>query len=117
MIKQIINGKGLKTITANMSTADATALSAILAGKLQVWDLMAEGGTAVTVANPNYIRFAVGKKGISSRQSASVYVPHMKNTKTLSDIESAVIGLWDADFQTALKCEYCVAVGQSSKGV
>jgi hypothetical protein len=117
MIKQIINGKGLKTVSVNMSTADATLLSAILVGKLQVWDLMAEGGTATTVATPNYIRFAVGKKGISSRQSASVYVPHIKTTKTLSDIESAVIGVWDADFQTALKCEYCVGVGASSKGV
>lgn len=117
MIKQIINGKNLKTVTANMSTADATVLSAILAGKLQVWKLESEGGTAITVATPNYIRFAVGKKGISNRQSASVYVPHMKNTKTLSDIETAVIGVWDADFQTALKCEYCVAVGASSKGI
>lgn len=117
MIKQIINGKNLKTVTANMSTGDATVLSAILVGKLQVWKLESEGGTAVTIATPNYIRFAVGKKGISNRQSASVFLPHMKNTKTLKDIESAVIGLWDADFQTTAKCEYCISVGASSKGI
>ncbi|MDD5400758.1 MAG: hypothetical protein PHQ93_06205 [Sulfurimonas sp.] len=100
-----------------MSTADATTLSAILVGKLQTWKLESEGGTAITVATPNYIRFAVGKKGISNRQSTSVFVPHMKNTKTLKDIESVVIGNWDADFQTTSKCEYCIAVGASSKGI
>lgn len=116
MIKQIINGKNLKTVTANMSTADATVLSSVLVGKLQVWKLESEGGTAITVATPNYIRFAVGKKGISNRQSASVFLPHMKNTKNIDDIEGAVIGLWDADFETSAKCEYCVVVGASSKG-
>jgi hypothetical protein len=117
MIKQIVNGKNLKTISANMSTGDFTVLSSILAGKLEVWDLVSEGGTAANVAKPNYIRLAVGKKGISNRVSCAVYLPHVKTTKTAIDLETAIVGLFDADYETAVKCEYCTVIGASSKGV
>jgi len=116
MIKQIINGQTRNIVSVKASTADMATLSAILAGKLETWDVVSEGGTTANPAQLNFVRFAVGKKGINSRNSASVTIPHIKFTKTYSDISSAVIGVWDQDYLSAIKCEYCTLVGASSLG-
>ena len=63
------------------------------------------------------IKLAVGKKGLTSRRSAGVLLPHIKPTKTLSDIQLAVVANWDEDFESSVKCEYCTSFGASSKGL
>ncbi len=117
MVKQYVNGRWVKTVNANMSSADAATLSALLAGRNEEWTLVAEGGTTATVSEPNFLGFSVGKTYLSGvRKSAAVRVPHIKNTKTITDVKAAVVGVWDEDFLSATACDYCNLIGASDKG-
>jgi len=52
--------------------------------------------------------FAVGKTYINSvRKSSAVFVPHIKPTKHIVDVRTAVVGVWDEDFTSSVACEYC----------
>jgi len=107
MIKQIINGKPVRTINAEMSSADAVALSAVLAGKQEVWSESASGGTPISVPVLNFLKFSVGKKsGIRRGNSCAVFVPHLKPSKSDADVRTAVVGVWDQDYNTSTKCDY-----------
>ena len=119
MIKQKINGCHGNTVNADLSTADNATLAAILAGESTEWESISTGGTTANIAQLNFIGFSVGKKGINPRNSSSVGVRlhHVKPTKTLVDIKTAVVGVFDQDFATPTKCEYCNLFGASSKGL
>lgn len=117
MIKQIINGKSVGTISASMSSADFTILQGVLAGKSVNWKKESEGGTPTNIAVPNFIRFSCGKKTLSGYQSVAVTLPHLKATKTLSDIRSLALGVFDVSYSSSVKCDYVNGVGASSKGV
>ncbi len=114
MIKQVINGKNARTVNANMSSADFTTLSAVLAGECTEWELHSEGGSAATVPFLNFIKFSTGKATISNRYCQVTNVPHVKVSKTLSDIRTAVIGSFDQDYISSTKCDYCNGVGMKS---
>ena len=116
MIKQIINGKSVAAINAAVTTADFTILAGVLAGKSENWLKHSEGGTSANIANPNFIRFSCGKKSIDGTVSTAVIVPHLKSSKTLSDIIAAVSGVFDVDYESSVKCEYVNCVGASSRG-
>jgi hypothetical protein len=108
MIKQKIGGKNVNTVNVNASDADTTTLLGLLEGELTTYDLKAEGGTSVPApAKMNAKKFSVGKKYLSGQtKSASVFIPHIKPSKTFSDISVAVIGQFDEDFIGSAKCEY-----------
>lgn len=116
MIKQIINGKSAGAISASLTTADFTILSAVLAGKSENWLKHSEGGVSATIAEPNFIRFSCGKNTINGTMSIAVTVPHLKASKTLQDIHTAVKGVFDCDYDSSVKCEYVNGVGASSRG-
>jgi N-acetyl-beta-hexosaminidase len=117
MIRQMMNGKVVNTAMVSGSTGDLSALAAILEGQTTIYKSMGTGGTVFNTATPNLFKFSVGKKFIDgSRQSASVVLPHLKTTKHLNDIQTAVVGIWDASILTTAKCEYCNGVGNSSRG-
>jgi len=107
MIRQIVNGKVVKTVTVSGSDADMTTLKGLMAGELETWDSKAEGGTPANPAVLNYVGFAVGKTTIGGRRhSQGIFIPHVKTTKTMSDIRTAVVGTWNADFIVDTACEY-----------
>jgi len=108
MIKQRIGGKNVNTVIVTATEADMTSLLGLLEGELTTYDLKAEGGTAVAAPSKmNGKKFSVGKKYLSGQtHSASVYVPHIKPSKTFNDISVAVIGQFDEDFLGSAKCEY-----------
>lgn len=118
MLRQIINGSVKRTVMVSGSQAHLQALSLLLAGKTEIWDKKTQGGTNTAVAVPlNAFKFSVGKKdGFGLYLSAAVSLPHLKRTKNMNDVSSAVKGIWDADFNTATKCEYCNGIGNSSRG-
>lgn len=117
MIKQVINGAQRRTVNADMSNADFLLLQAVLAGKSEEWQLQSSGGAVANGKTLNSIKLAVGKKGLTSRRSAGVFLPHIKPTKTLQDLQFAIVSNWDEDFESSVKCEYCTTFGASSKGV
>ncbi len=108
MIRQRIGGKAVNTVNATMSEADRLTLSGILEGELTSYDLKFEGG--VSAPQPTQLngkKFSVGKKYLSGQtRSSSVYIPHVKTSKTFNDVAVAVIGQFDEDFEGASKCEY-----------
>lgn len=110
MLKQIMNGKSLKTVNANMSDADQTKLIAILVGKTEIYELKSQGGTALTAIPDvgfNAKSFSVGSKDLNNQfQSAFVRLPHVKASKSIQDIHTAVVGAFDTSFTSAKKCEY-----------
>lgn len=116
MIKQIVNGKTVGTVYANLSTADFTTLQSVLAGMSENYVKMSEGGTALSVAIPNAVKFSVGKVTIDGRISKAVSVPHIKVGKVDSDIRLACLGNFDVDFDSSVKCEYVNIIGNSSRG-
>lgn len=115
MIKQYINGKSAGTTNASMSSADFTTLSAILAGRSENWTLSGSGGTTANSINPNFKKFSVGKVTINGRKSTAVSLPHVKTTKSIDDIRTAVIGNFDVDYKLTEKADYCNGIGDSSK--
>lgn len=107
MLRQITNGKTTNTVMVNGSVADLTTLASILVGQVEVYDLQGTGGTTAMGIELNPYSFSVGKRHIDgSYESASVRLPHMKPTKSIKDVRSAVVGAFDASFETSSKCEY-----------
>jgi hypothetical protein len=108
MIRQRIGGKSVNTVNVTGSAADITALTEILEGELTTFEQKFEGGTAAALpALMNGKKFSVGKKYLSGQtRSASVYIPHVKASKSFSEIASAVIGQFDEDFEGTAKAEY-----------
>lgn len=117
MIKQIIGGVTKKTVYAEMSEADATALMTLMEGKLETYVKKFEGGTKAAVPSVmNYMRFSVGKqisRGVY--QTASVTVPHIKQGKSHNDVKAIVIGAFDCGFDLDVKCDYTNLIGSNSK--
>lgn len=117
MIKQIIGGSTLKTVYAEMSAGDLTAVQALMEGKLEIYDKKFEGGT--TSAMPtvmNYLRFSVGKKVSKNvTMSGSVTVPHVKQGKSFADAKLLVVGSFDCGYDSDIKAEYSNLIGSNSE--
>jgi len=107
MIRQIVNGKTVKTVNVNASVADLTTLKSLMDGELETWETKGSGGTPSNPSVLNHVGFAVGKKLLGGAvHSQSVFIPHLKPTKHFSDVRASVVGLWDMDFNSATACEY-----------
>lgn len=117
MIYQMMNGQRVNTVRVTGSATDIAKLATILEGQSEIYELKAEGGTTAHVAEFNSFSFSVGKKYASgARRSAMVRIPHLKPSKTYSDVSAEVKGKWDASFVTADACTYCNGMGATSKG-
>lgn len=118
MLRQYTNGRITQTVMVSGSSADLILLAGVLAGKIEIWDKVSEGGTSAPVALPlNPIGFSVGKKYIDgSRDSAFVKLSHLKAPKTIQDVKASVLGSWDSGFEVVTKCEYVNEIGNSSRG-
>ncbi|MDD2651723.1 MAG: hypothetical protein PHX44_01655 [Sulfurimonas sp.] len=117
MIKQKINGKSAGTAYAAMTTADFSLLSPLLAGVSELFIKVASGGTVANIATPNFRRFSVGKKNIDGVTISKAFtLPHCKTTVKDDDIRTQTIGLFDVDYNSSVKCEYCNSIGNSSRG-
>ncbi|AHJ12345.1 hypothetical protein [Sulfurospirillum multivorans] len=117
MIKQIIGGVTKKTVYAEMSAGDLTAVQALMEGKLEIYDKKFEGGTAsVMPAQMNSIRCSCGKK-ISKGvyQTASFSVPHITQGKSFADAKALIIGAFDAGYDIDTKCDYSNLIGSKSE--
>lgn len=109
MLRQTI--KGLKTLNVSAIGAtdgDTTALIGIMAGKVEKFKNVGEGGTAVAaIPNPlNKKSIVVGKKDATGRLSTMFSVPHIKASKTFKDLLADIKGKFDCDYVLTTKCEY-----------
>lgn len=109
MLKQTI--KGLKTLNVSAIGAtdgDTTALLGLMAGKVEKYKNVGEGGTAVAaIPNPlNKKSIVVGKKDVAGRLSTMFSVPHVKAAKSFKDLSADVVGKFDCDYVLTTKCEY-----------
>lgn len=116
MIKQIINGKTAGISYVNVSSADFTTISAVLAGKSENYTKVAEGGTPFSVTTPNAVKFSVGTVSINGRISTAVSIPHLKVGKKDNDIRTVALGAFDLNYESTIKCDYVNMIGNSSKG-
>lgn len=108
MLRQRIGGRTVNTVMANGSADDMLALSSILEGEITTFELKFEGGTPAPAPTAlNSKKFSVGKKYLSGQtKSASVQIPHVKATKSFTEIQTAVIGQFDENFVSSVKCVY-----------
>lgn len=118
MLRQYMNGKLVQTVMVSGSTGDLEALADVLEGGIKIYDLKASGGNMnTTIPVLNSVGFSVGKKyPDGSRSSAFVRLPHLKPTKSIADVKTAVLGVWDASTFVTEKCEYVNEIGNSSRG-
>lgn len=101
MIRQTLNG--IRN-TVKCDGAETTVLP-LLAGFVEQYDLKASGGSPAPMpAKLNTRRLAVGNK--DQKVSCSFTVPHIKETAKFPDIESALLGKFDAHYDQAIKCDY-----------
>lgn len=117
MLRQTINGQLLNTAKITGSDADLQTLATVLEGEVEIFSVKAEGGAEANGVVLNPIGFSVGKKKLTgSYLTTSIYLKHMKPTKSFSDISSAVKGVWDADFTSGIKSSYCNGYKATSQG-
>ena len=106
-----INGESAGIVDAVATEADMDVLKGLIDGKIEVYDLKSSGGTALEKAPTelNAFKFSVGKKDAlnpASADRASVKIPHVKPTKSWTDMEPTIVGAFDASFDVATKCAY-----------
>lgn len=118
MIYQITNGIRCNVCDINASVSDMEAIAAVLEGKCELYKLEGDAfGSEVKGIELNPIGFSVSKKAITgSYKSTAVTLQHIKPTKTFSDIQTAVKGVWDADFTSGIKCDKVNGFRATSKG-
>ena len=109
MLKQTIKGLRPLTVSAIGATdGDTTALISLMAGKVENFKNVGEGGAAV-VAIPSPLNkksIVVGKKDATGRLSTMFSVPHVKPSKTFKDLLADITGKFDCDYVLTTKCEY-----------
>ena len=110
MIKQSI--KGLTTLSVNVTgtTGDLTSLIGLMAGKVESYKSIANGGTAVAaIPNPlNKKTFVVGNKTANGRESTIFSVPHVKSSVTSLTLYPSIIGKFDSGYESAIKSDYAM---------
>ena len=105
MIRQTINGQS-KTIYMNVSDGDFANISPLLAGKYETFNEVASGGTSTTLPEElRTVKVSVSAKVDGLYMSAPVTIPHLASKKHIPDVESALIGVIDADYDHEQKCE------------
>ncbi len=105
IIKHSIKGKNVKTLEVTASTADLVDLNAILEGEITTFDLKSEGGAVATTPTvENRKKFSCGDR--DSKVSCSFNIHHAKVTAYTPDFEAVVIGVFDASFDSSVKCDY-----------
>lgn len=106
IVKQVIKGRTVRTLEVDASEANIADLVSILAGEVSLFELKSEGGsTSPLPATMNRKRFSCGNR--TQKISCSFNVPHVKNSAYINDFETAVIGNFDADYESSIKADYC----------
>jgi hypothetical protein len=105
IIRQTIKGRTVKSLDVEATAADLTALQALLAGEVSVFDLQSTGGsTAPYPTDLNRKRFSCGSK--LHKISCSFNIQHMKPTAHIADVEAVVVGAFDASYDSSIKATY-----------
>lgn len=105
IIRQTIKGRTVRSLDVEATAADLTALQALLAGEISVFDLQSTGGSSSPYpADLNRKRFSCGSK--LHKLSCSFNVPHVKPTAHIGDIKAVVVGAFDASYDSSIKATY-----------
>jgi len=109
MLKQTIKGlRPLNVSAIGATDGDITALIGIMAGKVEKFKNIGEGGNAIAaIPSPlNRKSIVVGVKDATGRLSTMFTVPHVKAAKTFKDLLADIVGKFDCDYVLPTKCEY-----------
>ena len=104
-IKQVIKGKSVASLTVEATAGDLSSLTALLEGQVTTFDEKASGGSvAVYPLALNRKKMSCGDK--TTKVSCSFTIPHAKAAARISQIESVVIGAFDASYDVTTKASY-----------
>ena len=105
-IKQNVKGRTVKTIDVVASAGDLTALTDLMDGEIETYDVKSSGGTAlaVTPTEFNKKKFSCGDR--DQQLSCSFSVGHVKATAGKSDFKAVVVGAFDANYESSTKATY-----------
>lgn len=106
-LRQNVKGLRAKTVSLSASSADIGALKGLMAGEVEEFKTTSSGGTTAPLpSNLNRKALVVGKKTPTGRLSVYVNLPHVKEAKTFTDLETSMVGQFDASYTNNVKCEY-----------
>ncbi len=106
MLMQTIGGKSAGFLIVDASAGDLAVIVGLMEGKVEQYDSKGSGGTAAPMPSVlNRKKFSCGKKDSGFR--CSFTVPHLKTTKNNKDVETAVIGAFDAHWEVSTTADYC----------
>lgn len=109
MLKQTIKNIRSLTVSAVGATdGDTTALLGLMAGKVDKYKKVGEGGTAIAaIPSPlNKKIIIVGDKDPSGRMSTIMTIPHVKPASKLPELTADILGKFDSDYVGTIKCDY-----------
>jgi hypothetical protein len=109
LLRQIINGQRIHTLSVQASADDLNALKGLMEGKVEEWETKATGGTATAMPDElNKMRFRIGKyKGNGERESCAITLHHVDPAKSDDDVRNVVVGKFNASWNVDENCEYC----------
>jgi len=114
LLRQYINGAWVNTVNVDASADDLNALKSLMEGKIQEWETKATGGTATEMPEKlNFMSFGLGNRSQSIRCSFKLH--HVDPAKNEEDVESVVLGKFDAHYQVDTKCDYVHLLDNSKK--
>lgn len=112
LIKQTVK-KNYRSNDLTISTADLAVITPLLAGVVDVYTKVSEGGTDIlTPANLRSMSFGVSRPADSL--SATVRIKHLKSGKHANDV-FAHVGLFDADWNSSLSATKIRQIYQGAK--
>lgn len=108
MLKQTIKGLQTLNVSVTGSDADLTSLVGVLAGKVEQYKSVGNGGVAIAaIPSPlNRKVLIVGDKDPTGRLSTMVTIPHVKAASTFSNLLTDIVGVFDSGYDSSIKCEY-----------
>ena len=103
VVKQRVQGLRTRTISFEGTQDDLNALLSLMAGKVEVYEVKNTVGTEAPYPSVrNSIAFqTLDDTGL---RRATVKIPHLKPSKNSNDLQSFVIGNFDANYKDTIKC-------------
>jgi hypothetical protein len=104
LLVQTLFGKSAGTVTVDASAGDLSALTALVEGHIEQYDMKSSGGTVcVEPSVYNTQKYHLKKTG--TKFSCNIKIPHVKAGKDSVDVVTAIKGSFDCAWLNSQACD------------